>query len=139
MKKVLIGGFMCLIGFSSVILAQSFQDNKNLPFHERAKLLVSQMTLEEKSNQLKNNVGAITRLGVRNYNYWNEGIHGVARSGEATSFPISKGLSSMWDADLMYRVASAISSSDDSATGSGWWRKSSIAPVSCCRGKRCCE
>lgn len=109
MKKVLIGGFMCLIGFSSVILAQSFQDNKNLPFHERAKLLVSQMTLEEKSNQLKNNVGAITRLGVRNYNYWNEGIHGVARSGEATSFPISKGLSSMWDADLMYRVASAIS------------------------------
>lgn len=108
-NKLVFFGLAGLLGFSTTIWANGFTDNEELSFHERAKNLVSQMTLDEKVSQLKNNVGAINRLGIPKYNYWNEGIHGVARSGEATSFPISKGLSSMWDAPLMYKVAYAIS------------------------------
>lgn len=109
MNKALLGSMLCMLGVCATASAQSFTDNKSLGFHERAKLLVSQLTLEEKVKQIGNNVGGINRLGIRNYNYWNEGIHGVARSGVATSFPVSKGLSSTWDAPLMYRVATAIS------------------------------
>lgn len=49
------------------------------------------------------------RLGVSGYGYWNEALHGVARSGLATSFPQAIALASTWDTDLMYEVASAIS------------------------------
>lgn len=89
--------------------AQNFKDDKTLSFHERAKLLVSQMTLQEKISQIGNNCGPVNRLGIKRYNYWNEGIHGVARSGIATQFPVSKALSSTWDTDLMLRVGTAIS------------------------------
>ncbi len=108
LKRALVP-LACMIGGSLLASGQTFRDDKNLGFHERAKMLVSQLTLEEKVKQIGNNVGGINRLGIKNYNYWNEGIHGVARSGVATSFPISKGLSSTWNAPLMYRVATAIS------------------------------
>ena len=56
----------------------------SLSFHERAKDLVSRMTLDEKINQVGHRTLDITRLGVKGYNYWNEALHGVARSGIAT-------------------------------------------------------
>ena len=54
---------------------------------KKAKELVSQMTVEEKVSQLLYNSPAIERLGISAYNWWNEGAHGVARSGTATVFP----------------------------------------------------
>ena len=45
---------------------------------EKAKKLVSQMTLEEKASQLRYDAPAISRLGIPAYNWWNEGLHGVA-------------------------------------------------------------
>ena len=53
---------------------------------KRAEALVAQMTLEEKVSQLKYDAPAIRRLGVPAYNWWNEGLHGVARAGQATVF-----------------------------------------------------
>jgi beta-glucosidase len=52
---------------------------------------------------------AIQRLGIPAYNWWNEGLHGVARSGNATVFPQAIGLAATWDTDLVHRVADVIS------------------------------
>ncbi len=60
----------------------------SLSFEERAADLVSRMTLEEKVSQLGYRAAAIERLGVSAYNYWREALHGVARQGQATSFPV---------------------------------------------------
>jgi beta-glucosidase len=82
-------------------------------FHDRAVLLVSSLTLAEKIAQMGNMVDAdVRRNGVTivpAYQYWNEALHGVARSGAATSFPESKGLSATWDRQLVYDCATAIS------------------------------
>ena len=76
---------------------------------EKAKELVSRMTLEEKASQLKYDAPAIERLGIPSYNWWNEVLHGVARAGTATVFPQAIGLSAMYDEDLQEKIASVIS------------------------------
>jgi beta-glucosidase len=83
--------------------------NLSLSFEERARDLVSRMTLEEKVSQMKDVAPAIPRLGVPAYNWWNEALHGVARSGLATVFPQAIGLAATWDDSLMLRVATTIS------------------------------
>ena len=55
------------------------------------------MTLEEKAHQLGHDAPAIPRLGVPEYNWWNEGLHGVARAGIATVFPQAIGMAASWD------------------------------------------
>lgn len=84
-----------------------YQD-ATLSFEERARDLVAHMTTEEKVPQLINDAPAIPRLGVREYNWWNEGLHGVAALGEATVFPQAIGLAAAWDDVLMRRVADII-------------------------------
>ncbi len=81
----------------------------NLDIDERVNDLVSRMTLEEKVGQMMNAAPEIKRLGIPEYNWWNECLHGVARAGLATSFPQAIGLGATWDEDLMFRVSSAIS------------------------------
>ena len=83
--------------------------NPDLPAGQRAKDLVSRMTLEEKVLQMQNSAPAIPRLNVPAYDWWNEALHGVARAGEATVFPQAIGMAAAWDTDLMHRVADAIS------------------------------
>ncbi len=81
----------------------------SLDFTERAKDLVAHMTLDEKVPQLINDAPAIPRLGVREYNWWNEGLHGVAALGEATVFPQAIGMAAAWDEPLMFKAADVIS------------------------------
>lgn len=83
--------------------------NTNLPLEERVEILVSQMTVQEKVDQMVYTAKAIDRLNVPEYNWWNESLHGVARAGYATVFPQSITIAGSWDKDLMYRVATAIS------------------------------
>lgn len=78
-------------------------------FEERAADLVSRMTLEEKVSQVGYQAPAIERLGVAEYDYWKEALHGIARQGKATSFPTALSLSNTWNRDLMYTVADIIS------------------------------
>ena len=80
-----------------------------MTFLERAKELVSKMTIEEKMAQMRYDAPAIERLGVPAYNWWNECLHGVARQGVATVFPQAIGLASSYNTDLMFEVATAIS------------------------------
>ena len=79
------------------------------PLDRRVDDLISRMSLEEKVSQLMNDSPAIERLGVPAYNWWNECLHGVARSGRATVFPETIGVAATWDSDLLFRVATAIS------------------------------
>ena len=80
-----------------------------MTFLQRAKELVSKMTLEEKMAQMRYDAPAIERLGIPAYNWWNECLHGVARSGAATVFPQAIGMAASFDTDLMEEVATAIS------------------------------
>lgn len=76
---------------------------------ERAHDLVSKLTLEEKVGQMMYNAPAIPRLNIPAYNWWNESLHGVARSGVATIFPQAIGMAATFDEELMFRISSAIS------------------------------
>ena len=78
-------------------------------FEQRAAELVAQMTLEEKVAQMQNSAPAIPRLGVPAYNWWSEGLHGVARAGQATVFPQAIGLAATFDPTLLGVEANAIS------------------------------
>lgn len=81
----------------------------SLSIEVRVADLVSRMTLEEKVSQMVHPASAIPRLGIPEYNWWNECLHGVARAGIATVFPQAIGLAATWDTKLVHRVASAIS------------------------------
>ena len=74
-----------------------------------AEELVSKMTLEEKASQLRFDAPAIERLGVPEYNWWNEALHGIARGGTATVFPQAIGLAATFDDELLGEIADAIS------------------------------
>ncbi|HJZ81610.1 MAG TPA: glycoside hydrolase family 3 N-terminal domain-containing protein [Pyrinomonadaceae bacterium] len=83
--------------------------NPTLPLPTRVDDLISRMTLEEKVSQMMNVAPAIPRLGIPEYDWWNEGLHGVAFSGVATVFPQAIGLGATFDQPLVNRVASVIS------------------------------
>jgi len=80
-----------------------------LPVEARVNDLVGRMTLEEKVSQMVYNSPAIERLGIPEYNWWNESLHGVARNGIATVFPQAIGMAATWDTQLMHRIATVIS------------------------------
>lgn len=79
------------------------------PLTFRVDDLLSRMTLDEKIGQLDSGAAAIEHLDVPEYNWWNEALHGVGRAGRATVFPQAIGLASMWNRELMQRIATAIS------------------------------
>jgi beta-glucosidase len=80
-----------------------------LPVEQRVDALVGQMTLEEKAGQMVDQAPAIPRLGIPEYNWWNEGLHGIARSGYATMFPQAIGMAATWDTALIGQEAGVIS------------------------------
>jgi len=91
MEKYISYVVVFLLLFSNTpIFSQAYQSdfqNPNLSISKRVDDLVSKMTLEEKAGQLMYDSPAIKRLGVPEYNWWNECLHGVARNGKATVFP----------------------------------------------------
>jgi beta-glucosidase len=92
------------------VLAQKAANDLNpaSSAEQRAADLVARMTLAEKVAQMQNDAPAIARLHIPAYNWWNEGLHGVARAGYATDFPQAIGLAATWDSRLMQRVGDAI-------------------------------
>ncbi len=79
------------------------------PLEIRVNDLISKLTLEEKARQMMHTSPAITHLNIPAYNWWNEALHGVGRSGVATVFPQAIGLGATFDEELIHRVSSAIS------------------------------
>jgi len=83
--------------------------NEILSYEERAKDLVSRMTVREKASQMIHKSCAIPRLGIPTYNWWNESLHGVARAGVSTMFPQAIGMAATFDEELIHQVADVIS------------------------------
>ncbi|MEN6505464.1 MAG: glycoside hydrolase family 3 C-terminal domain-containing protein [Planctomycetaceae bacterium] len=82
--------------------------NASLPMPQRVADLIGRMTIQEKCTQMLFDAPAVERLGIPAYNWWNECLHGVGRSGIATVFPQAIGMAASWNVDLMQKVASAI-------------------------------
>ncbi len=83
--------------------------DEGLSFEERAKDLVSRMTLEEKTSQMLHSSAAIPRLGIPSYNWWGEALHGIARAGVATMFPQAIAMAATFCEDLILKTADIIS------------------------------
>ena len=114
MKKTTFGIMSFVFGLLSLPLwaqqSQPAYKNPELPFEQRVDDLVSRMTLQEKVSQLAHTADAIPRLGVPQYDWWNEGLHGVARAGNATVFPQAIGMAATFDEPLMRQIAGSVQS-----------------------------
>jgi len=112
-KKWIITGLLLLI--NCILFAQATV--KNTPFYLdvtkpldlRIADLISNMTIEEKVGQMMYNSPAISRLQIPEYNWWNECLHGVARSGNASVFPEPIGLAATFDREVISQIGIAIS------------------------------
>ena len=80
----------------------------SVPIAARVDDLVSRMTLEEKVPQMLHAAPTIPRLGIPAYNWWSEGLHGVAAAGIATVFPQAIGMAASFDPGLLHTEADII-------------------------------
>src|SRR5579883_3383392 len=80
-----------------------------LPVEQRVDDLIKRMTLEEKVSQMRDHATPIPRLGVPKYDWWNEGLHGVAFAGYATNFPQVSGMAATWDSGLIHTIGETVS------------------------------
>ena len=106
MRKI----FVSLIGIIIVFCAAAQQDFRNpeLPIDERVQLLLDQLTLEEKLGMMEHQNPAIERLGIPAYSWWNEALHGVARNGFATVYPMPTALAATFDDKAVEEMFSMI-------------------------------
>ena len=95
---------------SCPVFAQDYKSfpmwDPSLPMEQRVNDVVSRLTLEEKVKQMLNATPAVPRLGIPAYDWWNEVLHGVARTPfRVTSYPQAIGMAATWDSNSLYRMA----------------------------------
>ena len=95
MKRYFIGVIL-FFGFLFSFAQQDFR-NPDLSIDERAQLLLKQLTLDEKLGMMEHHNPAVERLGIPAYSWWNEALHGVARNGYATVYPMPTALAATFD------------------------------------------
>ena len=108
MKKQIRILLITIFGMTTLSAQETYLD-PGIPIDTRVKDLIGKLTLEEKVSQMLMNTPPIPRLNIPPYDYWNEALHGVGRSGKATVFPQAIGMAATFDKDLIYRIATAIS------------------------------
>ena len=97
-----------LLTLSALLLASCASQPEN-PAEKRARELISKMTIEEKASLMMNSSAPVEALGIPSYNWWNEALHGVARNGKATVFPMPIGMAASFDEPLVNEVFTAVS------------------------------
>src|SRR5688572_24956374 len=106
MKLAMIAGlFLPIYCFSQTLPYQ----NPNLSAGERAKDLISRLTLEEKASLMQDQSPAIPRLGIKKFNWWSEALHGLANNDSVTVFPEPIGMAASFDDSLVYKIFDAVS------------------------------
>ena len=101
---------IAVLFFSIAVHAQDYKSfpmwDPSLPMEQRVNDVVSRLTLEEKVKQMLNATPAVPRLGILAYDWWNETLHGVARTPfKVTSYPQAIGMAATWDSTSLYRMA----------------------------------
>ena len=109
MKKQLL--LTIAIAFTSVMSAQQAMQWKDpsLPVEQRVESLLRELTLEEKTQLMMNGSPAIPRLGIPQFDWWSEALHGLGRNGLSTVFPQCIGMACSFDDDLLSRIYTAVS------------------------------
>jgi beta-glucosidase len=111
--KLLSSALLAMVATAANLQTVSAQQmpyqNPQLTAEERADDLLHRLTLDEKVKLMMDQSPAIPRLGVRQFQWWNEALHGVGRNGFATVFPITMGMAASWDDQLVHRVFTAVS------------------------------
>jgi beta-glucosidase len=104
----MVAGLLC--GWATC-RGQQVCSNQQTPQQIEARIdaLIAKMTIAERIAQLQDRAPGIERLGLPAYNWWNEGLHGLARDGYATVFPQAIGLAATWDEPLLHDVGDAVS------------------------------
>jgi len=109
-KSMATAGFLALGRNKLLSLSRHLTGPGQFPeIDDKVKELINKMTLKEKVSQLQTYAPAIPRLGIKQYVWWSECLHGVARAGLATSFPQAIGLAATWDFPLLHESSAAIS------------------------------
>lgn len=113
MKRILIGlsisiGLLYTVSVQAQIEVFPYQDPR-LPAEQRADDLLGRLTLEEKVSLMMNGSPAIKRLGIPQFEWWSEALHGIGRNGFATVFPITTAMAASWNDALVYRCFAAAS------------------------------
>lgn len=108
--KIVVSGLFLLLSLTGSFAQERmlYLDEK-APMHDRITDLLSRLTVEEKISLLTATSPGIPRLGISHYYHGNEALHGVVRPGRFTVFPQAIGMASMWNPDLHYKIATAIS------------------------------
>jgi beta-glucosidase len=108
MKKELL--FIVCLLFPITLLGQTMPfQNPQLSSEDRAKDLVSRLTLSEKASLMCDESDAVPRLGIKKFNWWSEALHGLANNDKVTVFPEPIGMAASFDDALLYRIFSAVS------------------------------
>lgn len=107
-RLFLAGALLLTFSAKSPAQGEPYKD-PSLAVDQRVNDLVSRMTLDEKISQMMDVAPGIPRLGIPVYNWWNEGLHGVARADTATVFPQAIALAATFNDQLQYQVADVIS------------------------------
>lgn len=121
MKKLLLA-LLCFCGITMQAQIETFPfRNPNLPVDVRVKDLVSRLTLHEKVQLMQHNSPAIPRLGIPAYNWWNEALHGVARTPEkVTVFPQAIGMAATFDVDALEMMGDMTASEGRALFNEAW-------------------
>ena len=93
----------------SVLMLASCAGQPENPAEKRARELISKMTIEEKASLMMNSSSPVEALGIPSYDWWNEALHGVARNGKATVFPMPIAMAASFDEPLVNQVFTAVS------------------------------
>ena len=108
MRKHLLTTVLSVCAIMATAQSLPYQ-NASLSAGERADDLLGRLTLEEKVSLMMDTSPAIERLGIPQFQWWNEALHGIGRNGFATVFPITMGMAASWDDALLHRVFTAVS------------------------------
>jgi len=108
-KKLLCAALLCANAAGASFAQQLPYQNPELTPHERAVDLVSRLTLDEKARLMEHTSPAIPRLGIPQFNWWNEALHGVGRNGTATVLPITMCMAATFDDALVQKAYDAVS------------------------------
>lgn len=109
MKKSLSVAILLLLTVYTVLAQQYSFQKSELNSEERAKDLISRLTLKEKSALMCDESEAIPRLGIKRFNWWSEGLHGIRYGSNVSVFPQSIGMAASFNDKLVYDVFNAIS------------------------------